>query len=76
MSKLIYRTKPPRKGYVKYQSFMTHETKGIRDKLPSQETQTKAHDLVQDTLGKLITELEKMGYDQTKVGFYIHYQNL
>lgn len=73
MSKLIYRTKKPRKGYVHHESFMTHETKGLRDKLPPKEIQGKAHRVVSDSLEKLIKELTEMGYDQTKVGFYIHY---
>jgi hypothetical protein len=73
MSKLIYRTKKPRKGFVHHEIFMTHETKGLRDMVPPQEIQTKAHELVGDTLRNLISKLSELGYDQTKVGFYIHY---
>lgn len=75
MSKLTFKTKPPRKGYVHHESFMTHETKGLYDKLPSSEIQQKAHKIVSDSLTKLILELEQLGYDETKVGFYIHYLN-
>lgn len=74
MSKLIFRTKPPKKGYVHHESFMTHETKGLYDKLPSNEVQKEAHELVGDALRKLIIDLDKLGYDQTKVGFYIHFK--
>ena len=74
MSKLIFKTKPPKKGYVCHESFMTHETKGLYDKLPPNEVQKEAHKLVGDTLRKLIIDLDKLGYDQTKVGFYIHFK--
>jgi hypothetical protein len=73
MSKLTFKTKPPKKGYVHHESFMTHETKGLYDKLPSSEVQSQAHKLVYDSLRKLIIELDKLGYDQTRVGFYIHF---
>jgi hypothetical protein len=73
MSKLIYKTKKPRKGFRHHESFMTHKMIGLRDKVPTQEIQKKAHELVGDTLRNLIIELSEMGYDQTKVGFYIHY---
>lgn len=73
MAKLIFRTKKPRKGFVKHQSFMTHETKGLRDKLPSDEIQKKAHYIVGKKMDELIKELDELGYDQTKVGFFIHY---
>lgn len=75
MSKLVYRTKPPKKGYINHASFMTHETKGLYDKLPPEEIQSKAHRIVADTIYDLIKKLEVLGYDQTKVGFYIHYLN-
>lgn len=75
MSKLIYRTKPPKKGYINHESFMTHETKGLYDKLPPQEIQKEAHKIVQQSIYDLIKKLEVLGYDQTKVGFYIHYLN-
>ena len=51
---------------------MTHETKGIYDKLPSEEVQKEAHKIVADTMYELIKKLEVLGYDQTRVGFYIH----
>ncbi len=73
MAKLIFRTKKPRKGFVKHESFMTHETKGLRDKLPPAEIQKKAHDQVSKTMQELIKQLTELGYDQTKVGFFIHY---
>lgn len=73
MAKLIYKTKKPRKGYVYHVSFMTHETKGLYDKLPSQEIQKKAHDVVGKTMYELIKQLRELGYDETKVGFFIHY---
>lgn len=76
MSKLIYRTKQPRKGFVNYESFMTHETKTLYDKLPEKEVQKKAHDLVDKTMSELIKQLTELGYDQTRVGFYIHHKTL
>jgi hypothetical protein len=75
MSKLVYRTKPPRKGYVNHQSFMTHESKNIYDKLPDQDLQQQAHDIVANAMHELIKELKELGYDETRVGFYIHYNN-
>lgn len=75
MSKLIFRTKKPKKGYIDHESFMTHEVSGLRDKYPPSEIQDKAHKIVQDTMYDLIKKLEVLGYDQTKVGFYIHYLN-
>lgn len=72
MAKLIYRTKKPKKGCVHHESFQTHETKGIYDKLPTSEIQRKAHEMVGESIRKLIIELDKLGYDQTRVGFYIH----
>ena len=75
MSKLNYKTKPPRKGYVHHESFMTHQTNVLYDKLPDQETQIKAHKIVADSMYELIKKLKELGYDETKVGFYIHYQN-
>lgn len=73
MSKLIFKTKAPRKGYVHHQSFMTHESKDRHDKLPDPEIQKRAAILTGDALRNLIIELAKLGYDETKVGFYIHY---
>jgi hypothetical protein len=73
MAKLIFRTKKPRKGFVHYESFMTHEVKGLYDKNPPAEIQKKAHDQVSKTMQELIKQLTELGYDQTKVGFFIHY---
>lgn len=73
MSKLIFRTKAPKKGYVHHESFMTHENKNRLDTLPSTEIQGQAMEMTAEALRKLITELAKLGYDQTKVGFYIHF---
>lgn len=74
MAKLIFRTKPPKKGYINHESFMTHESKGRNDKLPPEEDQKKAMELVSKTMYELIKNLEVLGYDQTKVGFYIHFK--
>lgn len=76
MAKLIFRTKPPRKGYINHQSFMTHEAKSFYDKLPSNEIQRQAHEIVSESLSELIAKLDNLGYDQTKVGFYIHFKQL
>ena len=75
MSKLIFRTKKPKKGYVYHESFMTHQTKGLYDKLPHAEIQTEAHKIVSEAMYDLIKKLKALGYDETKVGFYIHYLN-
>lgn len=75
MAKLIFRTKKPKKGYVNHESFMTHETSSFRDKLPPSEVQEKAHKIVSETMYELIKKLKELGYDETKVGFYIHYEN-
>ncbi|WP_281233481.1 hypothetical protein [Flavobacterium gelatinilyticum] len=74
MSKLTFKTKPPKKGYVHHESFMTHKTEGLYDKYPPQETQKKAHEIVSKSLEKLIKELKELGYDETRAGFYIHYK--
>jgi len=79
MSKLIYNTKPPKKGYVHNESFMTHvdskPSSLIREVYPSQETQKEACELVGDTMYKLIKKLNELGYDQTKVRFSIHFKD-
>lgn len=75
MSKLTFKTKPPKKGYVNHESFMTHQTLGLCDKLPPLETQKEAHKIVSETMYELIKKLKELGYDETKVGFYIHYLN-
>jgi len=75
MSKLIFKTKKPKKGYINHESFMTHETVNLRDKYPPSEVQDKAHKIVQETMYELIKKLKEIGYDETKVGFYIHYLN-
>lgn len=76
MSKLIFRTKKPRKGYIHHESFMTHETINFRDKFPPNEVQEKAHEIVSETMRELIKNLKELGYDETKVGFYIHYNEI
>lgn len=76
MSKLTFKTKPPRKGYIYHESVMTHQALGYSDKLPSEETQTEAHKIVSETMWELIKKLKELGYDETKVGFYIHFKNL
>jgi len=73
MAKLIFRTKKPRKGYVNFESFMTHEAGSFRDKLPPFEAQQQAHKIVSETMFELIKKLKELGYDETKVGFYIHF---
>lgn len=75
MSKLVYRTKKPKKGYISHESFMTHKIEGLYDKCPPQEIQKDAHKIVQETMRQLIKKLKELGYDETKVGFYIHYLN-
>lgn len=76
MSKLIYRTKAPKKGYVFNESFMTHEkSNSYRDVFPSNEIQRQAMDIVVHELRKLTQELEKLGYDPTKVRFQIHFKD-
>lgn len=72
MAKLVYRTKEPRKGYTFHQADMTHEKRTYNDPLPSEETQKQAMSLVCDKLHELTIELEKLGYDPTKVRFQIH----
>lgn len=74
MAKLIYRTKEPKKGFVFNESFMTHESSGFRDHLPDVDVSKSAMDLVDETMRKLIQELDKLGYDPTKVRFQIHYK--
>jgi len=73
MSKLVFKTKAPKKGYVHHQSFMTHVQKGRYDKLPNDELQTEAHKIVSESMWELIKKLRELGYDETRVGFYIHY---
>lgn len=53
---------------------MTHESKGLYDKLPPVEIGKQAMELVSKTMYELIKNLEVLGYDQTKVGFYIHFK--
>jgi len=70
MAKLIYRTKAPKKGFAFNESFMTHENKPY-DPLPSTEIQQQAMKIVGDKMRDLIQELDKLGYDPTKVRFQI-----
>lgn len=75
MSKLVYKTKKPREGCVRHESNMTHVTnKEWKDNFPSEEVQKKAHDLVGKTMYDLLTQLNELGYDETKCGFYIHFK--
>ncbi|OAE92154.1 hypothetical protein SU65_10390 [Flavobacterium psychrophilum] len=76
MAKLIFKTKNPKKGYINHESFMTHETTNFIDKLPPNETQEMAHKIVSETMRELIKKLKELGYDETRVGFYIHYENI
>lgn len=71
MAKLIYRTKEPKKGYVFNEAFITHES-SFYDKIPEAENSKKAMDLLNETMSKLVRELDKLGYDPTKVRFQIH----
>jgi len=73
MSKLVFKTKKPKKGYVCHESFMTHQETCFRDVYPPGDVQGQAHEIVADTMRKLIKELKELGYDETRVGFYIHY---
>ncbi|MGJ1424533.1 hypothetical protein ACR79B_11110 [Sphingobacterium spiritivorum] len=72
MAKLIYRTKAPKKGYVFNESFMTHESSGYSDRLPDQDMQRKAMDIVGEDLRILSQKLEELGYDPTRIRFSIH----
>lgn len=71
MAKLVYGTKPPRKGYVFNESFITHKNQ-INDPLPSQEIQREAMNIVEDKMHELIQSLDSIGYDPTRVRFQIH----
>lgn len=73
MTKLFYRTKPPKKGWVFNESFMTHDF-GVIGDIPSKETQREAMELVGKTLRELIEKLDILGYDPTKVRFQIYYK--
>lgn len=76
MCKLVYKTRKPRKGFVFMESEMVHKYNNF-DKYknaPSQETQKQAMDLVNDVMEKLLKDLEKLGYDPTKVSFSIGYE--
>lgn len=75
MSKLIYRTKPPREGYVFNQAFLTHEKIGYSDSLPSRDIQEEAMCLVREKLRELTSDLEELGYDPTRVRFQIHFKS-
>lgn len=76
MSKLVFKTKKPRKGYVNHESFMTHETINFMDSLPPERVQQEAHEIVSDAMWELIKDLKAIGYDETKVAFSIHYSDL
>jgi len=72
MSKLIYKTKKPRKGYVGYESFSTHVSNNYMD-VPKEEVEKEALKIVQETMDELIKKLVSLGYDETKVIFSIQY---
>ena len=72
MSKLVYKTKKPRKGYTFMESNMQHKFE-YKSNIPSDETQRTAMDLVNDVMEKLTKDLEQLGYDPTKVNFSIGY---
>lgn len=74
MSKLQYKTKPPKNGFVFNESNMQHVSTGFGDKFPTHDTQSKAHRLVGDVLRKLIQDLADIGYDPTRAGFFIHFK--
>jgi hypothetical protein len=76
MAKLIFTTKPPRKGYCDHESFMTHDSTRSSDKFPTSEVQKEAHEIVLNTMHDLIKKLDALGYDQTKVRFSIHYKSI
>ena len=73
MSKVVFRTSKPDKGFVNHKSFMSHETKGLYDKLPEHEIQKHAHRLISESMSTLIKKLKELGYDETRASFYIHY---
>lgn len=75
MSKLTFRTKKPRKGYIDHESFMTHQSNSTRDKLPPSEIQSQAHEIVLESMEKLMEKLKILGYDETRLAFSIHYLN-
>lgn len=68
MGKLIYKTKPPKRGYINYESFSTHEL-DFGEKIPANES--KALSLVDNKIRQLIMELDQLGYDMTKARFSI-----
>lgn len=72
MAKLVYRTKPPRKGYSCFASHSTHESTS-NEVLPDETKQKQALKIVSEKMLELIKELEKLEcYDSTKVRFQIH----
>lgn len=78
MSKLTFSTKPPKKGNINHESFMTHVDSNsrsfFRENYPSQEIQAKAHRIVGDAMHGLIKQLKELGYDETKARFSIHFE--
>lgn len=74
MTKLQYKTKPPKKGYTHYESNASHELTHFGDKNPPQDVQRQALNMVNNALDKLICDLDKLGYDMTKVRFSIHFK--
>lgn len=77
MSKLIYRTSKAKKGYINYESYMTHQnsTNSLKqEKYPSEEINKEACQIVSNTMYELINKLKNLGYDQTKLRFSIHFK--
>lgn len=75
MSKLQYRTKKAKPPFCHIESNMEHLGSGFRDKFPDQEVQRTAMDIVHSKMEKLLSELEPLGYDVTRAGFFIHFKN-
>ncbi len=65
MAKLIYKTKNPKHGGIMYHSECTHIGEGD---IPNQ---SSANLLVSDAMRTLISNLDELGYDMTKVKFSI-----
>lgn len=76
MSRLVYKTKKPKKGYINHESSSTHVlTKEWRDKLPPQEVQSAALEIVGKAMYELTAKLKELGYDETTVAYGIHFKN-
>lgn len=76
MSKLVYKTKAPKKGYVGHQSLSTHEPTTRREyNYPEREISIKAMRIVDQKIKELLKELIPLGYDETKARFLIHFKD-